>query len=94
MECCQQSDCCEPDHAITVSPETLSDNDECCVVHIEEAAEQDFVLPVITVNTEKNKIHFIGTILPAKLSSGNVILPVTHKLKTTNIYLTVSNLRI
>lgn len=94
MECCKQSDCCEPELAITVSPETLSDNNGCCIVHIEESAEHDLVLRVLAAGTEKNKISFIGSILPIELLSDNSILPVTRKLKTTNIYLTVSNLRI
>jgi hypothetical protein len=93
MECCVQSDCCEGELSI-VQTETISSNDGCCVVHIEEASVQNFVLPVITLNSDKSKIHFNVSVLPVELFSGNAFIPVTHKLKTTNIYLTVSNLRI
>jgi len=94
MECCQQSECCKEDPASDVTPQILNDNDGCCVVHIEEASVQNFVLPVITLNSDKSKIHFNVYVLPIELFSGNAFIPVTHKLKTTNIYLTVSNLRI
>lgn len=94
MECCIQSNCCELELSITVSPEILSDNEGCCIIHIEEVSAQNFVLPVIKLNSDKNKIYFNVSVLPIELISGNAIIPVTQKLKTSDIYLTVSNLRI
>jgi hypothetical protein len=94
MECCQQSDCCKQDPASAVSPEILSDNDGCCVIHIEEASAQNLVLPVIKLNSDKNKIYLNVSVLPAEMLLGKTFIPVTQKFKTSNIYLTVSNLRI
>lgn len=94
MKCCEESDCCLQETAAGNTPEILKDNDGCCVVHIEEASVQNFVLPVIGASAEKIKMHFNVSVLPAELFSGNSFTPLTEKFKTSNIYLTVSNLRI
>ncbi len=93
MECCQEGACCseeENEHAVEIKDK----NDSCCEVHVEKSMEQDITMPVITAGVEKNNVNFvILTLKPHILNSQ--FFPVTiHKLKTTNIFLAVSNLRI
>jgi len=94
MECCEANSCEIEENADSVATPVFS-NDNCCVVYIEQAVEQDHAILLIAKNfNNPNYENFkIGlTILPEYKQ--DYIRLITHKFKTTNIYLSVSNLRI
>ncbi|MBZ0203887.1 MAG: hypothetical protein K8I03_12785 [Ignavibacteria bacterium] len=93
MECCQEGACCseeENEHAVEIKDESGS----CCEVHIEKSMEQDITMPVITFGTEKNNLDFLVLTLRPEILASQFFPVIVHKLKTTNIFLAVSNLRI
>lgn len=94
MECCAQGDCCESEAAEQTSAATIS-GDKCCEVHIEQAVHQNYTLPLLTKNPDKLKYEIAksGFSSECEFKTGYFSI-VTHQFKTTNIYLSVSNLRI
>lgn len=93
MECCQKDDCCTGEGG-QKAVEIKDENGSCCEVHIEKSMEQDITLPVITAGPEKNNIEFIVLTLKPHILNSQFFPVIIHKLKTTNIFLTISNLRI
>lgn len=92
MECCKESDCCEP--VENFAKESIADDVTCCEVHVEEAAEPDFAVLHLGSPNDYSKTEILkglDVIIDHKREFTRLI---THKLKTTNIYLSVSNLRI
>ena len=90
MECCQESDCCEgEDNAVEIK-----NGDNCCEVHVETSQEQNYPLPPLNKTPEKQKIDVIKLNLSSANFDSQYQVLTTHKLKTTNIFLELSNLRI
>jgi hypothetical protein len=93
MECCKDTPCLDD---FEKKPVQISDDsDPCCKLHYEQSTEQDFTMPVLNSPIpEKNK-QFVSVIQSYTCSFSSDYFPlVTHKLKTSNIILTISNLRI
>ena len=95
MECCKEGDCCNEESEASDFAVKITSDDNCCDVHIEQAAEQDNATITITKTPEKLKYQSLKTDLTADNTySSEYFGLITHKFKTTNIYLSVSNLRI
>jgi hypothetical protein len=93
MECCAQSDCCESETNEQGAPEITAEG--CCEVHIEQAVHQDYTLPLISKNPDKLKYEIAKSGISSECEFKTAYFSlVTHQFKTTNIYLSVSNLRI
>ncbi|MCC6865523.1 MAG: hypothetical protein IT280_05125 [Ignavibacteria bacterium] len=91
MECCKKNPCIEDFKDIPV----IKDNSKsCCQLHIEQTVEQDITMPVVTKTADISK--FIFSEHELNLTSIDIVgsPQVIHKFKTSNIFLTVSNLRI
>ncbi len=92
MDCCKENPCLEEEakdvHVIK------DDSKSCCQLHIEQSVEQELSMPVINKTSELSK--FIIAAPELQLTSIDTFgsRQVIHKFKTTNIFLTVSNLRI
>ncbi len=97
MECCKESDCCpEESETSDFAAVKITSNDNCCDVHVEQAAEQDnaIVLPVVSLDKLKSGLLKSTEAAPETEYIQNYTKLFTHKFQTTNIYLSVSNLRI
>lgn len=95
MECCQESDCCGQEEQQAYSGESITEDGSCCEVHIEQAIEQDFAI-LQAANTSENIKTDILAVNSNSVTEykSEYIRVITHRFKTTNIYLSVSNLRI
>jgi len=92
MECCKENPCLD-DESKDI-PVIKDDSKSCCQVHVEQSTEQDISMPVLNKTFDISK--FIIAAAELKLISTDSFgsRQVIHKFKTTNIFLTVSNLRI
>ncbi len=95
MECCIEGDCC-PDEEITNSATgAMITGNSCCEVHIEQAVLQDDAILLITKTPDNRKFETLKTGLSVQQDyKQDFTRLTTHRFKTTNIYLSVSNLRI
>jgi hypothetical protein len=93
MECCSESACFESEnYEISVN---VSDDKKCCEIHEDKTIEADHSLPPVKQFTEKVKFGNTFTNIKSSISATpNSFCLITYKLKSTNIYLTVSSLRI
>lgn len=95
MECCKEGNCCSTEEEQTNLAESLASDDMCCEVHIEQAIEQDYAVLLIEKTTEKQfKSSAVTASVTSIQSKQDYTNLITHRFKTTNIYLSVSNLRI
>lgn len=91
MECCKESDCCKDDSKTVLIKDV---GNSCCVVHTEQSLEQDYRMPIISQKPELAKAFFNTIDVTDNISTSIRYIQVSHKFITTNIFLTVSNLRI
>jgi hypothetical protein len=92
-ECCSESACFEIENY--ESSVNFSDDKKCCEIHEDKKIEADHSFPPVKQFTEKVKIENTFTNIKSSISeTPNSFSLITHKLKTTNIYLTISSLRI
>jgi hypothetical protein len=92
MECCKENPCL--DDLLDKTEKIKDDSKSCCQLHIEQAVEQDITMPVISKTSELTKIILAAPELQLTSIDTFGSPQVIHKFKTTNIFLTVSNLRI
>jgi hypothetical protein len=92
MECCTEADCCAEEQGTI---QITDDSDGCCETHIEQAVEQDLAVLLINKVSEyqsQSERSFSINELNDYVSYDYSVL--THKFKTSNIFLELSNLRI
>lgn len=70
-------------------------SEKCCEVHIDEARAQDYAVLLISKSLDKAKYGFVKSDIKSHIEvrQAFTILPV-QKISSTDIYLSVSNLRI
>jgi hypothetical protein len=92
MECCKEGDCCTEEQGTV---KITDENGSCCETHVEQSAEQDNALLNVNGKNEniKQSFQFFSLYSLVSYSSGDFSV-ITHKFKTTNIPVAVSNLRI
>lgn len=95
MECCKEKNSSKSKEILNSDAVFIVNDDNCCDVYIEQAVEQDHAILIITKtinnpNTEAVKM----SISEQPEYKQDYTRSLTHKYKTTNIYLSVSNLRI
>ncbi len=92
MECCKESPCIED--LLDKTEKIKDDSRSCCQLHIEQSVEQELTMPVPNKTSELSKVLFSAPVLITTTEDTSGSPQVIHKFKTTNIFLTVSNLRI
>lgn len=95
MECCKESDCCGEEEPALPGELIASDENNCCTVHFDQAVQHDDAILIAAKTSDNIKTDVLkaddGL---ASIYSSEYFKVITHRFKTTNIYLTVSNLRI
>lgn len=93
MECCKKNPCLE--EFLNYEEVIIKDDSNiCCKLHVEQRIEQDGTIPVIKNNTEFSKSALYSSVTENSSIENIGFSRLIHKLKTTNIYLKISNLRI
>lgn len=92
MECCKENPCIEDESDGTVK--IVDETNSCCKTHIEQAAQQDVSLPVITNTADNSRTIFYSAAIFLNELSSTGFAAITHKHKTTNILLITSVFRI
>lgn len=94
MECCVESDCCTGEELPESAVESIG-SEKCCEIHIDQAGPQDYAILQFAKTNEIVKTNPLNTadVFISKKNSEYFNI-FTHRFKTTNIYLSVSNLRI
>lgn len=91
MECCKEGDCCAEDGKAV---EITDQSGGCCETHIEQAVEQEDAVLIVNNKVDIQKLSLCTPGICISIYSSEDFSVITHKFKTTNIPIVVSNLRI
>ena len=98
MECCGEKSCCDDGTEETSGNNAVkitSVEDTCCEVYIEQAVEPDHATLIVTKTTNNPNSEAVKIGITVHVDhQQDYTRAITHKFRTSNIYLSVSNLRI